>query len=139
MSQHEDTIKPLNWSMCTVSTPTSTRYFRGTDSNHIHSTGFSRTRLKCTPQFLADQGLIRWDSTTILQTTTVRSIQEEVSHTLSREHIHLYLTVNYGWQPIASSDLDKGIILSIQSLLLHDALNITWNELFNKNCTNLCT
>lgn len=46
-----------------VPTAISARYFRGTNLKHISSTGFSRMKLKCTPQLLADQGLILWDST----------------------------------------------------------------------------
>lgn len=69
---------------------------------HISSTGFSRIKLKCTPQFLADQASFYGIPLTIQQTTTVISTQGEVSYTLLSEYIYFYLKVNHSWLPIAS-------------------------------------
>lgn len=69
--------------------------------------------------------------------------QGKVSCTLLREY-RLLLKVSHGWLPTASHCLGRQwnphfYTHQHKSLLFQGALNIIWDQLFDWNCTSLCT
>lgn len=69
--------------------------------------------------------------------------QGEVSCALLRECTDCYWRC-HGWLPMASHCLGRHwnphvYIHWHKSLLFHGALNVIWDQLFDRNCTSLCT
>lgn len=69
-------------------TPVSARYFRGRNLKPVSSSGFSR--INTHPSSLLIRTSFYRVPLTIEQTTTVITIQGEVSHTLFSEYIYAY-------------------------------------------------
>lgn len=128
-------------------TPFSARSCRGISLNHMSSTGFSRIKPECAPQFLT-RALFHGVPLTRQQTTTAGSTRGGILYLTERIH-RLLLKVSHGWVPIAGCPLavtdlaDNATphfyIHQHKGLLFHGALNITWDQLFDRNCTSLCT
>lgn len=127
-------IHPGTGAHADVLSPFSARHCRDISLNHVSS----QVQHQHAPQFLSDQGLVWWGSLTTQQTTTAGSTGGGVLYLTERIHT-LLLKGSHGWLPMASHWNPHFYTHWHKSLLFHGALNIIWDQLFDRNCTSLCT
>lgn len=96
-------INPGTGAHAAVPTPFSARSCRGISLNHMSSTGFSRIKPECAPQFLT-RALFHGVPLTRQQTTTAGSTRGGILYLTERIH-RLLLKVSHGWVPIAGCPL----------------------------------
>lgn len=134
------TNKPWNWSTCWCAESLFSRTLR----HQLKPGEQHRFQLDKTPvcsQFLTAQGLMgfHWQHNKLPQLEAHR----EVSCTYW-ENTQTATAESHGWLPMARHWPGRQwnphlYIHPHKSLLFHGALNVIWDQLFDRNCTSLCT